>query len=180
MGHCDSSARVGSEGGVRLAGEGAAAHAAAGGERDRDVAAGFRPAFVRDRSTLSLPLGEKAKSAGLPGQAGTHKSRKPGATIAQLKVVPKQSGVARTLLLFGVSFYRVFLSHFFGGSCKFYPSCSVYAQEAIAKHGARRGSWLALRRLLRCRPFTKGGFDPVPEVDDAEFHSGLQTKEPAR
>jgi hypothetical protein len=86
----------------------------------------------------------------------------------------------RALLLFGVSFYRVFLSHFFGGSCKFYPSCSVYAQEAIAKHGARRGSWLALRRLLRCRPFTKGGFDPVPEVDDAEFHSGLQTKEPAR
>ena len=133
MGHCHSSARVGGEGGVRLAGEGVAAHVAAGGEHDRGVA-----------------------------------------------VAPKQAGVARAILLFGVYFYRIFLSIFFGGHCKFYPSCSVYAQEAIAKHGARRGSWLALKRLLRCRPFIKGGFDPVPEVDDPEFRSGLQTKEPAR
>ncbi|MGC1688162.1 MAG: membrane protein insertion efficiency factor YidD [Candidatus Acidiferrales bacterium] len=138
MGHCDSSARVGGEGGVRLAGEGVAAHAAAGGERDRDVATSFNSTFAHS------------------------------------------GGVARAVLLFGVSFYRVFLSHFFGGSCKFYPSCSVYAQEAIAKHGARRGSWLALRRLLRCRPFTKGGIDPVPDSDDAEFHLGLHTKESAR
>jgi hypothetical protein len=138
-------------------------------------------ALVREPSD-SLPLSEKAKSARLPGQAGKHKSRKPGATIAGSAFVAtrKQSGVARALLLFGVSFYRVFLSHFFGGSCKFYPSCSVYAQEAIAKHGARRGSWLALKRLLRCRPFIKGGFDPVPDIDDAEFRSGLHTKESAR
>jgi putative membrane protein insertion efficiency factor len=92
----------------------------------------------------------------------------------------KPSGVARAILLFGVYFYRIFLSHFFGGSCKFYPSCSVYAQEAIATHGARRGSWLALKRLLRCRPFTKGGFDPVPEADELDFHPGLHTKESAR
>jgi len=63
-----------------------------------------------------------------------------------------------------VQFYRVFLSHFFGGACKFYPSCSKYAQEAIARHGAQRGIVLALKRLGRCRPFTKGGFDPVPDV----------------
>jgi uncharacterized protein len=129
-------------------------------------------ALVREPSD-SLPLSEKTKSARL----------KPGATSAgaAIAAIPGQSsGVARALLLFGVSFYRVFLSHFFGGHCKFYPSCSVYAQEAIAKHGARRGSWLALKRLLRCRPFTKGGFDLVPEVDDPEFRSGLQTKEPAR
>jgi putative membrane protein insertion efficiency factor len=69
---------------------------------------------------------------------------------------------------------------FFGGSCKFYPSCSVYAQEAIAKHGARRGSWLALRRLLRCRPFTKGGFDPVPDGDELDLHPDLHTKETVR
>jgi uncharacterized protein len=67
-----------------------------------------------------------------------------------------------------VQLYRTFLSHFFGGACKFYPSCSNYAQEAIARHGARRGIWLALKRLGRCRPFTKGGFDPVPEVYDGE------------
>ena len=68
-----------------------------------------------------------------------------------------------TLLLF-VRFYQVFLSPFFGGACKFYPSCSKYGYEAIARHGAWRGSVLALKRLLRCRPFTKGGFDPVPDV----------------
>jgi uncharacterized protein len=91
--------------------------------------------------------------------------------------VPKQSGVARAALLFAVSFYRIFLSVFFGGSCKFYPSCSVYAQEAIAIHGARRGSWLALKRLLRCRPFTKGGFDPVPDAGELDLHASLHTKE---
>jgi len=57
----------------------------------------------------------------------------------------------------------VLLSPFFGGACKFHPSCSNYAYEAIARHGVRRGVALALKRLLRCRPFTKGGFDPVPE-----------------
>jgi uncharacterized protein len=79
-----------------------------------------------------------------------------------------------------VAFYRIFLSTFFGGSCKFYPSCSVYAQEAIARHGAQRGSWLALERLLRCRPFTKGGFDPVPDSGDLDLHAGLHAKESAR
>ena len=59
--------------------------------------------------------------------------------------------------------YMMFLSPFFGGACKFYPSCSNYAYEAVARHGARRGSVLAIKRLLRCRPFTQGGFDPVPE-----------------
>jgi uncharacterized protein len=72
------------------------------------------------------------------------------------------------MLLAFVGFYRIFLSPFFGGACKFYPSCSKYAQEAIARHGARRGIALALKRLGRCRPFTKGGFDPVPDVSFAD------------
>ena len=71
-------------------------------------------------------------------------------------------------LLFVVRCYMVFLSPFFGGACKFEPSCSNYAYEAIAMHGARRGTVLALKRLLRCRPFTAGGFDPVPDLDSAE------------
>jgi uncharacterized protein len=71
-------------------------------------------------------------------------------------------------LLALVSFYRIFLSHFFGGACKFHPSCSKYAQEAIARHGARRGVVLALKRLGRCRPFSKGGFDPVPDREGAK------------
>ena len=83
-----------------------------------------------------------------------------------------------TLLLF-VRFYQVFLSPFFGGACKFYPSCSKYGYEAIARHGAWHGSLLAMKRLLRCRPFTKGGFDPVPdELGDHSERTELQGLEP--
>ena len=70
------------------------------------------------------------------------------------------------LLLAFVRFYKIFLSPFLGGACKFYPTCSNYAYEAIARHGARRGAALALKRLGRCRPFTQGGYDPVPEGDE--------------
>ena len=83
---------------------------------------------------------------------------------------PRSAGT--WILLALVSFYRIFLSHFFGGACKFYPSCSKYAQEAIARHGARRGVVLALKRLGRCRPFTKGGFDPVPDTEESKV-SGI-------
>src|ERR1700685_233567 len=72
------------------------------------------------------------------------------------------------VLLALVQFYRVFLSHFFGGACKFHPSCSKYAQEAISRHGARRGVVLAMKRLGRCRPFTRGGFDPVPDKEEGK------------
>jgi uncharacterized protein len=50
-----------------------------------------------------------------------------------------------------------------GGCCRFYPTCSCYAHEAIEKHGAARGLWLASKRLARCHPFNDGGVDPVPE-----------------
>ena len=74
--------------------------------------------------------------------------------------------VGAWILLALIQLYKIFLSPFFGGACKYYPSCSNYAQEAVQKHGARRGAWLALKRLGRCRPFVKGGFDPVPERED--------------
>ncbi|MGH9737583.1 MAG: membrane protein insertion efficiency factor YidD [Candidatus Acidiferrales bacterium] len=67
------------------------------------------------------------------------------------------------MLLLLVRTYIIFLSPFFGGACKFYPSCSNYAREAIERHGARRGTLLALKRLLRCHPFTRGGIDFVPD-----------------
>ena len=60
--------------------------------------------------------------------------------------------------------YQWVLSPFLGGACRFYPSCSDYALEALEKHGARRGLGLALRRILRCHPLNPGGLDPVPEL----------------
>ncbi|MGA7917172.1 MAG: membrane protein insertion efficiency factor YidD [Candidatus Acidiferrales bacterium] len=83
-----------------------------------------------------------------------------------------QGAAAKWLLLLLVRFYQIFFSPFLGGACKFYPSCSHYAQEAIAMHGARRGAWLAMKRLGRCRPFTKGGFDPVPDVMEEQVTAG--------
>ncbi|HEV2182444.1 MAG TPA: membrane protein insertion efficiency factor YidD [Candidatus Acidoferrales bacterium] len=68
------------------------------------------------------------------------------------------------LALASVRGYQIFLGPFFGGGCKFHPSCSRYTYEAIERFGARRGVWLGLKRFLRCRPFSSGGYDPVPEV----------------
>lgn len=67
---------------------------------------------------------------------------------------------APALLL--IRLYRVTFAPFFRGACRHVPSCSAYAEEAIVRHGTLRGSWLALRRLARCRPLGTHGFDPVP------------------
>ncbi len=61
--------------------------------------------------------------------------------------------------------YQQFVSPLLGPRCRFYPSCSAYALEAVRVHGALRGSWLAVRRLSRCHPFHAGGIDPVPGTD---------------
>ena len=69
----------------------------------------------------------------------------------------------KTLLVL-IRGYQLLLGPFLGGSCRFLPTCSVYAQEAIARHGVWRGSWLAVRRVARCHPLGSSGFDPVPEL----------------
>lgn len=89
-------------------------------------------------------------------------------------IIEKIKSVRVLLLLGFLRCYQVFLGPFLGGACKFYPSCSNYAYEAVVKHGARRGIVLAMKRLGRCRPFTKGGFDPVPDSDAAEFGAPLR------
>jgi putative membrane protein insertion efficiency factor len=70
------------------------------------------------------------------------------------------SRLAALLLLGLVAAYRLFLSPLLGGRCRFFPSCSEYAEEAIRHHGPWRGSLLTLRRLGRCHPFHPGGYDP--------------------
>lgn len=70
------------------------------------------------------------------------------------------------MLLFAVRVYQTFFSAVMPSACKFYPSCSQYASEALRLHGARRGTWLAFRRVSRCHPFTRGGVDLVPDPAD--------------
>ena len=69
---------------------------------------------------------------------------------------------ARALLLGLIRLYRMTLSGWLGGQCRFYPSCSHYAEDAILTHGAVKGSALSAWRVLRCNPFGRGGIDPVP------------------
>ena len=66
------------------------------------------------------------------------------------------------LLALPVRVYRLTLSPWVGQGCRFQPTCSAYALEALERHGGLRGGWLAARRLLRCHPFGGAGFDPVP------------------
>lgn len=68
----------------------------------------------------------------------------------------------KTLLSWLLRAYQVTISPLMGPRCRFYPSCSNYAIEALRVHGAGRGSWLAARRICRCHPWHPGGFDPVP------------------
>lgn len=77
-------------------------------------------------------------------------------TAAALAALP-----GRTLIAL-IRGYQRFLSPVLPPACRFYPSCSQYALEAVTRHGALRGGWLAVQRLARCHPFHPGGFDPVP------------------
>lgn len=70
----------------------------------------------------------------------------------------------KTFFAFLIKFYQKFISpifHFLGINCKYYPTCSEYTKQAILKYGVLKGGWLGLIRILKCNPFSKGGYDPL-------------------
>ena len=68
----------------------------------------------------------------------------------------------KTILLALLRFYQYAISPMLGRNCRYHPTCSAYAVEAVERHGALKGGWLALKRVARCHPFKPGGYDPVP------------------
>jgi putative membrane protein insertion efficiency factor len=82
------------------------------------------------------------------------------------------------ILILLVRAYQITLSPFVGGACRFLPSCSAYAIEAIATHGALRGSMLAARRLARCHPLGRAGFDPVPMLRSSSLDPRIGQSNP--
>jgi uncharacterized protein len=89
--------------------------------------------------------------------------------------LPQNLGVRLTLA--ALRFYKAYLSVLVGGSCRFVPSCSSYSYEAVERFGVARGSWLTLKRLLRCHPLSrKFGYDPVPDLPP---HNASATPEEA-
>ncbi|MDR1834055.1 MAG: membrane protein insertion efficiency factor YidD [Propionibacteriaceae bacterium] len=79
-----------------------------------------------------------------------------------------------------LKFWRAVISPLYGDVCKFYPSCSTYALRAVEVHGAARGSWYTLKRLLRCHPWSVGGYDPVPGTPEWDLEQELLAGQPQR
>ncbi len=67
----------------------------------------------------------------------------------------------KTILIFMIKMYRKFISPLIGARCRFYPTCSAYSIEALEKYGFFKGTYLSVKRILRCNPFSKGGYDPL-------------------
>lgn len=79
-------------------------------------------------------------------------------------IAAQDRSVLKFVVLAGIAFYRGCLSPAIPSSCRFYPTCSAYAQEAVSEWGVRQGLWMALKRLGRCRPGGSYGYDPVPKL----------------
>lgn len=93
----------------------------------------------------------------------------------------KLKGIGLWIALASIRTYQIFLGPFLGGGCRFSPSCSRYAYEAVERYGAIQGTWLAMKRLMRCRPFSPGGYDPVPEASaerEREVHDSRNLAAP--
>lgn len=93
----------------------------------------------------------------------THSSKQTSCNERKTPVTSPSFGAK--LLLLPIYFYRYAISPLIGPRCRFYPTCSTYAVEAIKLHGALKGGWLVLKRIARCHPWSEGGEDPVPPVN---------------
>jgi uncharacterized protein len=82
--------------------------------------------------------------------------------LATVALIP--ASAVRALLLGLIRLYQVTLSPWLGRQCRYEPTCSHYAAEAVTRYGARRGVWLAAKRIGRCHPWGRSGYDPVPEL----------------
>ena len=89
------------------------------------------------------------------------------------RIVWMAGAPARLALVASIRLYRLTLSGWIGGQCRFYPSCSHYAEGAIRTHGAIRGSIMTAWRIMRCGPFTPGGVDPVPPATRPRAYDGV-------
>ncbi|WP_035529997.1 membrane protein insertion efficiency factor YidD [Haemophilus sputorum] len=104
----------------------------------------------------------------------THPSKQTSCNERKTSVTSPSFGAK--LLLLPIYFYRYAISPLIGPRCRFYPTCSTYAVEAIKLHGALKGGWLALKRIARCHPWSEGGEDPVPPANKkacCEHHNKL-------
>ena len=83
----------------------------------------------------------------------------------------------KKILMYLIKFYQKNISPYKGTKCPYFPSCSAYGMEAVEKHGAIVGSVLAAWRILRCNPFSKGGYDPVPKIRKRQYTQSVDTDE---
>src|SRR5712692_6531931 len=122
-------------------------------------------------------MGHRDSSAAFGG-AGALRAAGGGTRPPAAQHQSKDLNLAARALLAAIRVYQMFFSASMPSACKFYPSCSQYAAIAVHLHGARHGSWLALRRLARCHPFTRGGVDLVPDTTDCPCGGDAATQRP--
>src|SRR5260370_26002145 len=111
----------------------------------------------------------------MPGQPNANSPAAEAGFVPAVNVgakAPAPKSLAQELALSALRLYKAYLSLLVGGSCRFEPTCWMYAYEAVEDFGVARGSWLALKRLLRCHPLSgRFGYDPVPETWRDSQHS---------
>ena len=116
---------------------------------------GLRPHSTETGCDSGLPQTE-------PLDDGPFQACGPGANLGAARPRQVEGKVMRGLALAAIRLYQVTVSPYLPGVCRHTPSCSLYAHEAILRHGVVRGFWLGIRRLSRCRPLGTSGYDPVP------------------